>query len=113
MSEAVFPQFLGFLLSSIPTILACAAGIVLAAVTWKRHPRVSRLLVIAFAVLFVLPGLAALESALLVPALVRNSGARSAGVLFGILGFGRSLVVGGAYALLAWAALAGRRTPGS
>lgn len=113
MSDSVVPRLFSSLSASIPVMLASIAGIVLAVVTWKRHPRVSLLLAIAFTVLLVIPSAYVLESSLLHPALMRYWGYGKAGFVFGILGFVRSLTVAVAYALLVWAALSGRNRPGS
>jgi hypothetical protein len=101
-------QAAGFVLAHAPTMLACLVGIVLAVVRWRRHPRVSALLLGGFGLLLVLAPTATLVNAALLPHLASRFGADTLRTLLPLLGMAGSVFAAAAYALLLWAALANR-----
>lgn len=52
-TEEVLSSIVGTLIARLPVLIVWAAGVVIAVVRWQRHRRVSMLLVLGLAILFV------------------------------------------------------------
>ena len=104
-------QFVTTLIGLAPVIIASLAGIVLALVTWKHHPRVSVLMLAGFALLLIIPGISTILRASFYPVLFRQFTARDLRVVMPPLNIVTSVFTATAYGLLIWAVPTGRRQP--
>ena len=97
------------LLVQLPVILVWLVGSILSLSYWRRHPRVSRLTLIAIAVLFV-ESLAGTYLSFGLPLMLSERGWHSSrlGIFLSTVGFVRALVRAGSWGLLL-SAIFGRR----
>lgn len=109
------PEFAAHVATSLtglaPVMIASLAGIVLALVTCKHHPRVSILMLAGFALLLIIPGISTVLRVSFYPVLFRQFTAHDLRVVMPLLNIITSVFTAAAYGLLIWAVLAGRRRP--
>ncbi len=102
---------LGFLLAEIPVLLVWTAGLVIAVVRWRQHPRVSLLTVIAL-ILMLVNLLVGMLLNILIPTWLSAQGSDSSEIIlfFTVKGFIQAVISAVAFGLLL-AALFGWRKP--
>lgn len=95
--------------ATAPAWLVWFGAVVFALMRWKQHPRVSMLVAGAAALSF-LASVAFGVTYLLLPRLLGSSGMSytAYGLVYGVLGFFRAVIEAGAFAMLVFAAYAGR-----
>jgi hypothetical protein len=102
------------LFTGFPLLLLWLAGMALAAARWRRHPRVSLLVILACAVGITTSLASAVLSVLPMVAMRRGASTPQVGLLVGVLGFFLVLCSTAAWGMVLWAAFSGRpdsRTP--
>lgn len=95
---------LGVFIGQIPLYAVWIAGIVIALMRRRKHPRTSRLTVIALAVILIMALLQALLN-ISIPRLISGNGWSTAqiGVLFSTIGVVSSLIHAAMWGLILWA----------
>ncbi len=107
--EQISPNW-GLLLAQLPVYLVLLVGIILAAVTWQKHPRVS-LLATGGLGLILLTALVSnfFGSNLPLYLHIRGLPARLMGVVLLVVNLARSLLTAAGWALVLWAIFGWRR----
>jgi hypothetical protein len=104
--------FISNLVLSLPLLLVCIGGMILAITYWSRYPRVALLVVIALA-LACLDALLGLLVSMLQPGIIRLFGGtvRRVGTVYFLIGITRALLDAVAWGFLIAAVFAGRGRP--
>jgi hypothetical protein len=96
-------EFLTYFAQSTPMLLTALAGLIVSLVFWKRHPKVSLLAFLGFAVYLVNIAGGNLIAYLLPRVILPNGTAQQLSHAYAILGLGRAILSSGAMILFIFA----------
>lgn len=114
MDSGVILAALGQILGRLPTLIAWLVAVVIALVRWKKHPKVSALVVIAVAILSIELLIGSVFTAAMPRYLSASGrGASEIGVVFAAYSFVNSAISAGCWAMLIAAIFGWREQPPS